>query len=347
DVISIKNASKIINDKLLSKGYFSTNPKKLKKLLLLSLDADILLNDKIRDDFEVCDKVYENDKNIINAIYALLDTVEISTVFKESTLKKIHQQEMEIERLKLENESKQKEIAVKDKTLHSLKLETFKKDIEINDLRKMVNGTKKMVHDRDRKFENYVGEVYRDMRKFEIEIDRLEGKLKNTSGNKRRRIQDSEGDIEEKENTYNGSKSLKADNERYLALLDKNSALQREGEVLYGMCLKVYNALNNLNGGKNISNVTSFIPTVDELLKMDIHLINLNKLDNLFMNLVKQGMSNDSSIMEDTFKFKRNDILNEKQKEIQSLKANLQSLEIDYKKVLNTMEQWKTFKNKK
>ena len=99
---SIRNGARVINGKLLSKGYFSTKVDRLQKLLFLSTDYDVLMNDKENaSDPHLGPKVYENDRNIINIIYSMLDAIEVSVLYKESVLKQKADKEAEVTELKL------------------------------------------------------------------------------------------------------------------------------------------------------------------------------------------------------------------------------------------------------
>ena len=79
DTESILNASDLINSTLISKGYIT------EKLNFNSINWKDLVQDQIEnniqelaklDELKVTETIYNNDKNIINIIYSLLQSIE-------------------------------------------------------------------------------------------------------------------------------------------------------------------------------------------------------------------------------------------------------------------------------
>ena len=71
DVEAIENASSLINATLLSKGYID------KKLLFNTIDWEELSRDQdTATPLQTTEELYNNDKNIINIIYSLVQSID-------------------------------------------------------------------------------------------------------------------------------------------------------------------------------------------------------------------------------------------------------------------------------
>lgn len=119
DTESILNASDLINSTLISKGYIT------EKLNFNSINWKDLVQDQIEnniqelaklDELKVTETIYNNDKNIINIIYSLLQSIE---------------------RNKAQNKSFNKVISKKDSTIRDLqkKIESLEHQVDQSESR--------------------------------------------------------------------------------------------------------------------------------------------------------------------------------------------------------------------
>ncbi|KAG7884274.1 hypothetical protein KL938_002146 [Ogataea parapolymorpha] len=333
DVMSIKNAAQYVNQKLSAKGYFSNKPNKLRQLLLLSLDSSQLIPENA-ENFEISEKVYENDRNVMNIIYSLLNSAEISKQFKEAALKKMADKDAEIEVLKSEVEKLNNKVDEKERNIQSLQLDKIKSDLQAKHYQTMLNNVNAKNKEQERTFKLYSEEVKRELRRNEMEVDRLESKLSNM--NKRRASPRDDAGAEPKRQKF--------DNDRFLSLVEENSHLQHDLNKLVGVLLRLQKFLKSFGQLNSNSKVPStFIPTDSELLAIDHHNFDLQKYDLILFDLLKP-LNGDS--IDDTFKFKKNN-QTDKDQEIASLRNRLSEMEQNYKRVLATMEQWKTYRKQK
>ncbi|KAH3670085.1 hypothetical protein OGATHE_002898 [Ogataea polymorpha] len=333
DVMSIKNAAQYVNQKLSAKGYFSNKPNKLRQLLLLSLDSSQLIPENA-ENFEISEKVYENDRNVMNIIYSLLNSAEISKQFKETALKKMADKDAEIELLKNEVEKLNKKVDEKERNIQSLQLDKIKSDLQAKHYQAMLNNVNAKNKEQERTFKLYSEEVKRELRRNEMEVDRLESRLSNM--NKRRASPRDDAEAEPKRQKF--------DNDRFLSLVEENSHLQHDLNKLVGVLLRLQKFLKSFGQLNSNSKVPStFIPTDSELLAIDHHNFDLQKYDLILFDLLKP-LNGDS--IDDTFKFKKNN-QTDKDQEIASLRNRLSEMEQNYERVLATMEQWKTYRKQK
>ncbi|KAH3665819.1 hypothetical protein OGAPHI_004007 [Ogataea philodendri] len=333
ELMSIKNAAQYVNEKLSAKGYFSNKPNKLRKLLLLSLDSDQLFKENM-ENLEINDKIYENDKNTMNIIYSLLNSTEISKQFKETALKKMADKDSEIRQLREEVARLNDKLEEKEKHVQSLNLEIIKFDLHSNHYKTMLNNVNAKYKEQERTFKLYTEEVKRELRRNEIEVDRLENRLSSVS--KRKFTDSHEADTEPKRQKF--------DNDRFLSLLEDNSHLKHELNKVVAVLLRLQKFLKSfgqLNGSNKVP--STFIPSDQELLAIDYHDFDLKKYDVILFDLLKAF---NGEAIEDTFKFKKN-AQNDKEQEIENLRKRLTEMEQNYERVLGTMEQWKTRNRRK
>lgn len=127
----IKNAAEIINSELMSKGYIK------KPLLFNSINWDQIFDSQL-DNLNVTDKIFENDKNTINIIHSLTETMNRSRVTQKLANESIYKKDKKIDHLQRENELLQRKYDNQNHILQQLKITNESLNSQINDL-KLVN----------------------------------------------------------------------------------------------------------------------------------------------------------------------------------------------------------------
>ncbi|GME77589.1 unnamed protein product [Ambrosiozyma monospora] len=270
NLLSIANASKFINDKLLIKGFFSNNPSKLQKILFLSTDYDELLDNSDNSDylqgFELNETIYKNDKNVINILYALLTSIDNNSKANENIGLKMRQQDRKITELNQEVARLKKRIDQKDRQIQSLETDVLRSQLEMKDSKaKYVNIYKKNI-ELEKNFKVYSDEVTRELRRNNIEIESLESKLQNTL--KRKHIHSSNKDIHAKSIVLNKpavqpaineeirhAKRIKLNNDKLVNIIEENHRLKEKISNLTGFWL----------------NVREFLVSVNEFMNNELH----------------------------------------------------------------------------
>ncbi|GMG27297.1 unnamed protein product [Ambrosiozyma monospora] len=331
-LLSIANASKLINDKLLVKGFFSNNPSKLQKILFLSTDYDELLANSDNSDylqgFELNETIYKNDKNVINIVYALLTSIDSNSKSNETIGLNMRKQDRKITNLNQEVERLKKKIDHKDRQIQSLQTDVLKSQLELKDFKaKYVNISKKNT-ELEKNFKVYSDEVTRELRRNNIEIESLESKLQNTL--KRKHIHVST------KHTYSKSivldkptfqpavtegnrqvKRIKLNNDKLVSIIEENNMLKEQISNFTGFSLNVREFLVSLNEFMNnelhpnlVNGVVisppqvpdTFILQKDELLKYETSKISIEQIDQQFVDLMRNIQYEQ---YEDTFQFKK------------------------------------------
>ncbi|KAF6015600.1 hypothetical protein HII12_000759 [Brettanomyces bruxellensis] len=320
---SIRNGARVINGKLLSKGYFSTKVDRLQKLLFLSTDYDVLMNDKENaSDPHLGPKVYENDRNIINIIYSMLDAIEVSVLYKESVLKQKSDKEAEVTELKGKVRQMEDRLNLKEKGLLAFGRDALKSKLQIEELQKRVKDLIEKNGELERSLVTYSSDAERKLRRSHMEIERLSERLSNRT----RRIQDFDRQYRgyEPERKRKHSDQNNDDNDA-ATLAEHADMLGNELLRLLCFCQKAVDFLQRYNDStldlrfstigthEDLQLPKTFIPTEQDLLKFDSRKCDLAVLDQRFVTLLRQ-LENEKS--DDTFRFRRGG------KEQQLLKEN-------------------------
>lgn len=320
---SIRNGARVINGKLLSKGYFSTKVDRLQKLLFLSTDYDVLMNDKENaSDPHLGPKVYENDRNIINIIYSMLDAIEVSVLYKESVLKQKADKEAEVTELKGKVRQMEDRLNLKEKGLLAFGRDALKSKLQIEELQKRVKDLIEKNGELERSLATYSSDAERKLRRSHMEIERLSERLSNRT----RRIQDFDRQYREYEPERKRQHSDQNNDDNDAATLAEHAdMLGNELLRLLCFCQKAVDFLQRYNDStldlrfstigthEDLQLPKTFIPTEQDLLKFDSRKCDLAVLDQRFVTLLRQ-VENEKS--DDTFRFRRGG------KEQQLLKEN-------------------------
>ncbi|QPG74755.1 hypothetical protein FOA43_002088 [Brettanomyces nanus] len=327
-VDSIRDGARVINDKLIAKGYLSSRPDKHKGILLISLDKSQLI--KPYEDVIVKEEALENDRKIINTVYSLLDTVEMSTRCLESKNKAVDETKGEVSKLNSEIYKLQRQLGVKDKEIQSFKQNNLRQSIDMKTMKVKVSNLNKKNKEWEHNFQLYSAEVDRELRRNEIEMDDLSnklqrrkrgrsesqlGRLDDSKVSKRRRMElrgDPRGDARS-DPPNPSSPRIESSLE---SLIDENNRLRAEKEAV--LCfsdniytfLKKYNDLSfDLRMNMKRTQVPqvppvplSFIPSKEDVMHFDATKSDLSALDSRFVDLMGQIETERS---EDTFRFKR------------------------------------------
>lgn len=94
DKDAILNASELVNSTLTSKGYIT------EKLLFNTINSKELHPEREESDVVVTEKIYNNDKNVINIIYSLIQSIERNSVQNKTFNKIVSQKDTQIESLR-------------------------------------------------------------------------------------------------------------------------------------------------------------------------------------------------------------------------------------------------------
>ena len=310
---SIRNGARVINGKLLAKGYFSTKIDRLHKLLFLSTDYETLIGDhESLKSGGLGPKVYENDRNIINIIYAMLDAIEVSVLYKESVLKQKADKETEITELQGKIKQMEDRLNAKEVGVLALGREALQSKLQIEELQKQVKSLTKKSNGLGRDLDNYSSEAERKLRKSHMEIARLSEKLSDRT----RRIESFDTQYREYEagrkRQHSDAKSM--ENYDAITLAEHVDTLGSELLRLLCFCQKVVDFMQRFNDRTldlRISTIgtreelqipQTFMRTAQELLNLDSRTCDLAALDNQFLTLLKQ-VENEKS--DDTFQFRR------------------------------------------
>ncbi len=320
---SIRNGARVINGKLLSKGYFSTKVDRLQKLLFLSTDYGVLMNDKENaSDPHLGPKVYENDRNIINIIYSMLDAIEVSVLYKESVLKQKADKEAEVTELKGKVRRMEDRLNLKEKGLLAFGRDALKAKLQIEELQKRVKDLMEKNGELERSLATYSSDAERKLRRSHMEIERLSERLSNRT----RRIQDFDRQYREYEPERKRQHFDQNNDDNDAATLAEHAdMLGNELLRLLCFCQKAVDFLQRYNDStldlrfstigthEDLQLPKTFIPTEQDLLKFDSRKCDLAVLDQRFVTLLRQ-VENEKS--DDTFRFRRGG------KEQQLLKEN-------------------------
>ncbi len=320
---SIRNGARVINGKLLSKGYFSTKVDRLQKLLFLSTDYGVLMNDKENaSDPHLGPKVYENDRNIINIIYSMLDAIEVSVLYKETVLKQKADKEAEVTELKGKVRRMEDRLNLKEKGLLAFGRDALKAKLQIEELQKRVKDLMEKNGELERSLATYSSDAERKLRRSHMEIERLSERLSNRT----RRIQDFDRQYREYEPERKRRHFDQNNDDNDAATLAEHAdMLGNELLRLLCFCQKAVDFLQRYNDStldlrfstigthEDLQLPKTFIPTEQDLLKFDSRKCDLAVLDQRFVTLLRQ-VENEKS--DDTFRFRRGG------KEQQLLKEN-------------------------
>ncbi|VEU22370.1 DEKNAAC103552, partial [Brettanomyces naardenensis] len=222
-ISSIRNGARVINDKLLAKGYFSTRPEKLKRLLFLSLDKEELQKS---DDITA-----ENDRNVINIIFSLLDSLEVSSLYKESSLKAMADKDGQSGSLHAQISRLERQMTLKTKEIQSLHRENLRGKLDLESAQAKVTNLTNKNRDWERNFQVYSSEVDRELRRNEIEIDQLSTRLSRNQQRLKRRIPDEVVDVK---------RPRLDNNDGLISLIDENNRLRAQGNAYLCFCHKLY-----------------------------------------------------------------------------------------------------------
>lgn len=176
---AISSASELLNSTLISKGYIN------EKILFNTIDWKELVKEQISEDdvpklneLTVTDKLYNNDKNIINIIYSLLQSIERSKAQNKSFNKVVSQKESVIEDLENRVSSLERQL---EKSNKRLERDVEVENIQLNKKLREVSKVKKMQSQDIQKLRNWCYDVkakYQvELRKKNHEIDQLKNFL--------------------------------------------------------------------------------------------------------------------------------------------------------------------------
>ncbi|EGV64635.1 hypothetical protein CANTEDRAFT_103989 [Yamadazyma tenuis ATCC 10573] len=156
---AIIDASSLLNDTLISKGYVDST------LLFNSIDWDKLKVDQPSDipQLKLTDTLYNNDKNIINIIYGLLQSVERNKVQNKTFNQIINQKDQEIKQLKERTADLELKLNKSDSKLQTA---LYEKSSTSKDYNSLANRNKAQARDLN-KVKNWCNDI---KTKHEIEI---------------------------------------------------------------------------------------------------------------------------------------------------------------------------------
>lgn len=180
DTGAIINASELINSTLISKGYISES------LNFNSINWNDLIQDQINDTEEIAtldelaitETIYNNDKNIINIIYSLLQSIERNKVQNKSFNRIINQKDTTIRDLQKKVDSLEHQVGQSESRLHRFvqvdQLQLSKRVQDLTHINKLqsqdLNKLKNWCTDIKTKYSV-------ELKKKNIEIDQLKNQL--------------------------------------------------------------------------------------------------------------------------------------------------------------------------
>lgn len=322
---SIRSAASVINHKLLVKGYFSTKEDRLRKLLFVSQDLAQLVSDSKPNA-----KSYENDRNIINIIYSLLDSQEIATSFKEEVILERRESQAQKKELKRKIDTLDNEIDTRNRRIADLNRDSLRMQMALKEQQMKVKNLEERCRASERNLELYTSEAGREMRRNKLEIERLSDRLsnqRNIGGDMKRRKLDDQASHQE-------SDELKA-------VMDENNELGLENDRTLGFCVNIYRFLRHYvdmsldlrYNDQPVKSPTSFMPRNDDLATLDKDSYNLDALNDKFIGLVRE-LETDKS--DDTFQFRRNGKEQQLTRENRMMKKKLADLESVNARLLET-----------
>lgn len=287
---SVQNGAKTLNDKLSAKGYFCSKPEKLQKLLFATTDKDQLLADGTEA------RAYENDKNVINIVYSLLESQDVSAVYKTTILRKLADKDAQIEALQSQLAKQEKLLALKDRKIAQLEQDKLKQQEQVASMHMRTSNLSAKNREWERNFQMYSSDVDRELRRNEVEIDRLSSRLS------RKRPAFTPLSSEEKRPRSNGTELG--------SLMEENEQLRKQLGVDLRFSYNVYDFLRqwhesrlDLRMGPESSLLPpTFIPTADQLSDFNASKYSVHEQNEMFLKLLQQiEVERDN----DTFRFKK------------------------------------------
>ncbi|KAG0671600.1 hypothetical protein C6P40_004642 [Pichia californica] len=277
--------------------------------------------------------IYEHDKNVINVINSLISELELYKRMNDSQ-EKISDKNTREKNYWKESAGRLEIARIKnERRIRDLEVESLKFKFTIDELSERKKGVESRVRNIKNEWKTYRNEVSRQKRKFELDRDELIDKIKLK--------------YNPKFNRRNTEYKHKLDNLKHSEiitdLLKEKDEARHNFLKIYGFNKNLYNCLENLkasDGNCPINN--SFLATDDELhennISGEISSKIFRHLDSLFVKILND-IRNEPFGSNDTFRFKKIGV--DRKSEIYLLKEQLNTLQDNYDKVLNTMNERK------
>lgn len=280
------------------------------------------------DHIKSCEDMYNNDMNVLDVFESLINEVNLlrdlksadENLLKQTTRQRDYWKDMSKQTETLKSKSERK--------IREMEVENLKLQYIVSDLNERKKGIEQKIRDIRNGWETYKLQVNRDKRRADLDREELVSKL---NVRKRLKIQN---------NSYH-IKDQRPSSEMIMKLLSENEKAKKDFIMVYAFVKNVYECLERLKASDgNYPIDGSFLINdnqIDEIGYMNAILF-LNKMDKKFINIL-QDMQYESFGNDDTFRSKR--IGREKQDEINRLKSQLDELQNNYDKVVETMNEWR------
>lgn len=171
DKDAIVNASELVNSTLISKGYIT------EKLLFSTINAKEL-HPEIEEDGAITETVYHNDKNVINIVYSLIQSIERNSVQNKTFNKIVSQKDIQLLALRRQVEVLQNKLDTAETNLS--KYENNEKVQLESKIQELSIANKNLTQDCS-KLKHWGNDLRTHfqvrMKKKNIEIDQLKDKL--------------------------------------------------------------------------------------------------------------------------------------------------------------------------
>lgn len=309
----------IINRKLDAKGYSEIQPFTEKK-------------------FENATDIYERESQLVGIVDQLLRENEVLREINEGSERQSKNNARLVNRYE-ELAGKSEFLALKnERKAKELEIENLKLRYTINDLEERKKGVELKIRDIRNGWEAYKSQVDREKRRSEFEKEELLARIKRRrclpNQNTMRNLNDSMT-----ENKFTSTELVKR-------LLTEKEKLKTKVLEMYGFIKNLYQCLEGLKASDGECPIAqTFLVGKEKLdeLNYDYNSKALIELDKNFFQVLLE-IKQEPFGSNDTFRSKT--VGAQKQREVDSLRKQLAELQENYDKVVNTIAEWKKWREK-
>ncbi|CDK27869.1 unnamed protein product [Kuraishia capsulata CBS 1993] len=341
-VESLKFAVQEVNRKLNAKGHFtrsSTTGSSLSKILLPSLNWGEI-SETPNVSLELTPTMVENDANVLNVIFRLLDTVDLLRQVNESHSSVLKTNENQVKTLKSRVKALENDIEIKDKQNEMLTRENESHLLRIEELEK----TNRSLTSEKNRLLNSQDEIrklaQREVKKRDLLVGRLQDSVEHARKvprHEREVMGEINGNIQRKDLIKNVisselSQSLQATQRDLLKVSQKLKTEKECMSLIYNFVLDVAKNDQNTN-----SRLEGTYQDVLDNLPRDVYESESVVSDTLLLliSIAKnKNVSNDKLLLE----------LKEKKATIENMQNELNSLNENHSSLMKTMEGWRKFR---
>lgn len=330
----IKSAALYINNTLLAKGYISDE----ERLMFSSVDEGEIDHAK-------------NDTRVINVVYSLLKTLERDTGAYEQVVTRANDMKQEITSNKTQIERLQNKLKAAEKEVQELRNERVSLRASADafraqavDARETITRLKQTIRSSRTQFAN-------EIRKRDIHISNLKERV-HSLNRKTRPIPTVSGTLSRSYNSYSGVTQSQAEEpsaaEKVADTLSKmNANLVEENGRLIGHLLQVRDAIASVTAGVRDSDDSGHVSRVSnhEVPSSAAEvLVRISNADQMTSE-INQSIDRIDTIVNSP-NFVSVTELKSRQRQVDSLSEQLEQMTLNWKKAVDTLDEWKKLRGR-